>query len=71
MLSNYTCSMAIDWDAYIINRTLGTDVPTSVAGSSVVEQQRAPETPRDRRLRGYGMLLGVVAFLAWTILRMV
>jgi hypothetical protein len=62
--------MAIDWDAYIVNRTLGTSVPESLAGS-VIEDSRmpAPITRRDRAGRSLGWLIGASVMLAWTIWR--
>jgi|GEM_PF-3850439 len=49
--------MATDWDSYILNPTLGADIPASLAGSQIDDPRPpAPETPRDRRLREIGTL---------------
>jgi hypothetical protein len=61
--------MAIDWDAYIVNRTLGTSVPESLAGSVIEDSQPAPLTRKDRAGRFWGWLVGICFVLAWTIWR--
>jgi hypothetical protein len=62
--------MAIDAESAGILIGNGLDVPTSLAGS-VIEDQRPPVplSRKDRTLRSYGMLAGILAFLAWTIWR--
>ena len=61
--------MGVDWQAFIVNRSLGTDVPTSLAGA--VEDSRIPATTtrKDRAARAWGWLIGIGFVLAWTIWR--
>jgi hypothetical protein len=61
--------MAVDWDAFIINRTLGTDVATSVAGSMEDSDTLAPVTRENRASHARGWLIGIGVVLAWTIWR--
>jgi hypothetical protein len=58
--------MAIDWYAYIVNRSLGTDVPTSLAGAV---DDSLPTPTRHRAGRSWGWLIGIGFVLAWTIYR--
>jgi hypothetical protein len=51
----------VDWDAYIINQTLGTDVATSLAGSIVEEQEGEPKVPARPLPRSKIVLIWIAA----------
>jgi hypothetical protein len=74
--------MGIDWDAYIVNDSLGIDPLTSLAGSMEDEPdsgERVIATPLAASIddaptpttgaRGIGLLIGVALVLAYTVWR--